>query len=161
MGLPSEVNWLVIFPKQSWSSSEMICWSISQPNSPEYHPVKFLSQPCPFLQKNHVMHAHLTSRLPSAYEMHCDVISITHITHANISPCIYSHNLNHTIMLCNFSFHHIKISSRGLMIKQEQFYLNHSIKHINSQKLFCEHCFRNSKTLGHCSYQNTDYRFTL
>ena len=29
---------------------------------------------------------------PSAYEMHCDDISITHITHANISPCIYSHN---------------------------------------------------------------------
>ena len=111
--------------------------------------------------KNHVMHSHLTSRLPSAYEMHCDVISKTHITHANISPCIYSHNLNHTIMLCNFSFHHIKISSRGLMIKHKQFYLNHSTKHINSQKLFCEHCFRNSKTLGHCSYQNTDYRFTL
>ena len=45
---------------------------------------------------------------PSAYEMHCDAISITHITHANISPCIYSHNLNHTIMLCNFTFPHSK-----------------------------------------------------
>ena len=63
---------------------------------------------------------------PSAYEMHCDAISITHITHANISPCIYLHNLNHTIMLCNFSFHHIKISSRGLMIKHKKFYLNYS-----------------------------------
>ena len=51
MGLPSEANWLVSFPKQSWSSSKMIRWPISQPNSPEYHPVKFLSQPCPFLQK--------------------------------------------------------------------------------------------------------------
>ena len=45
---------------------------------------------------------------PSAYEMHCDAISITHITHANISPCIYSYNLNHTIMLCNFTFPHSK-----------------------------------------------------
>ena len=84
------------------------------------------------------MHSHLTSRLPSGYEMHCDAISITHITHANISPCIYSHNLNHTIMLCNFLFHHIKISSRGLMIKHEQFYLNYSTKHINSQKNYFE-----------------------
>ena len=135
MGLSSEANWLVSFPKQSWSSSEMICWPISQPNSPKYHPAKFLSQPCPFLQKP-CMHSHLISRLPSAYEMHCDAISITHITLANISPCIYSHNLNHTIMLCNFSFHHIKLSSRGLMIKHEQFYLNYSTKQINSQKLF-------------------------
>ena len=52
-------------------------------------------------------HSYL-SRVPSAYEMHRDAISITHITHAIISPCIYSHNLNHTIMLCNFTFHHIK-----------------------------------------------------
>ena len=28
-------------------------------------------------------------------------------------------------------------------------------------ELLCEHCFKNSKTLDHCSYQNTDYRFTL
>ena len=69
MGLTSKANWLVSFPKQSRSSSEMICWPISQPNYSEYHHVKFLSQPCPlFLQKNHVMHSHLTSRLPSAYE---------------------------------------------------------------------------------------------
>ena len=80
---------------------------------------------------------------PNAYEMHCDVISITHITHANISPCIYSHNLNHTIMLCNFHiFHAPKISSLGLMIKHKQFNLNHLTKHIISQKLFCEHYSR-------------------
>ena len=67
MGLPSEVNWLVSFSKQSWSSSDMICWPISQPNSPEYHPVKFHVQPCPFLQKScHALTP--TSRLPSAYE---------------------------------------------------------------------------------------------
>ena len=58
-------------------------------------------------------------------------------------------------------FHTPKISSLGLMIKHEQFHLNHSTKHIFSQKLFCEHCFGNSKTLGYCSYQNTNYRFTL
>ena len=98
---------------------------------------------------------------PSAYEMHCDAISITYITHANISPCIYSHNLNHTIMLCNFTFSYTKISSLGLIIKHEQSNLNYSVKHIFTQNLFCEHCFRNSKTLGYCSYQNTDYRFTL
>ena len=41
-------------------------------------------------------------------------------------------------MLCNFSFHHIKISSRGLMIKHKQFDLNYLTKHIFSQNLFCE-----------------------
>ena len=51
MELPSEANWLVSFPKQSWSSSEMICWPISQLNSPKNHPVKFLSQPCSFFRK--------------------------------------------------------------------------------------------------------------
>ena len=48
-------------------------------------------------------------------------------------------NLNHTNMSCNFTINHIKISSRGLMIKHEQFDLNYSTKHIISQKLFCEH----------------------
>ena len=71
---------------------------------------------------------------PSAYEMHCDAISITHITHANISPCIYSHNLNHTNMSCNFTFPYTKISSLGLIIKHEQFNLNYSVKHILTQK---------------------------
>ena len=68
MGLPSEANVLENFPKQSWSSSEMICWTVSQPHSPEHHLVKFLSQPCSFFKKTRVMHSHLTSRLPSAYE---------------------------------------------------------------------------------------------
>ena len=30
--------------EQSWPSSEMICWTVSQPHSPEIHPVKFLSK---------------------------------------------------------------------------------------------------------------------
>ena len=51
MGLPSEANVLENFPKQSWSSSEMICWTVSQPHSPKNHFVKFLSQPCSFFRK--------------------------------------------------------------------------------------------------------------
>ena len=68
MGLPSEANELENFLKQSWSSSEMICWTVSQPHSPKNHPVKFLSQPCSFFQKIYVMHTHLISRSPGAYE---------------------------------------------------------------------------------------------
>ena len=41
-------------------------------------------------------------------------------------------------MLCNYTVHHIKISSLGLMIKHEQFNLNHSTKHIFSQKIYFE-----------------------
>ena len=41
-------------------------------------------------------------------------------------------------MLCKLINSYIKISSLGLMIKHEQFYLNHWTKHINSQKLFFE-----------------------
>ena len=92
MGLPSEANWLVSFPKLSWSSSEMICWPISQPNSLEYHPVKFLSQPCPFLQKScHALTP--TSRLPRAYEN-----ALCHFQNHlyNMSICIFSINYNYT-----------------------------------------------------------------
>ena len=64
MGLPSKENVLENFLKQSWSSSEVICWTVSQPHSPENHPVKFLSQPFSFFQKIHVMNTHLVSRLP-------------------------------------------------------------------------------------------------
>ena len=68
MGLLFEVNVLENFLKQSWSSSEMICWTVSQPHSPENHLVKFLSQPCSFFILIHVMHSHLIYRLPGAYE---------------------------------------------------------------------------------------------
>ena len=37
-------------------------------------------------------------------------------------------------MSCKFAFHYIKISSHGLMIKHEQFDVNHSTKHIFTQK---------------------------
>ena len=35
IGLPSEVNLLNNSPKQFMGSSDMNCWTISQPNSPE------------------------------------------------------------------------------------------------------------------------------
>ena len=97
MGLPSEANVLENFPKQSWSSSEMICWTVSQPHSPENHLVKFLSQPCSFFKNFHVMHSHLISRLPDAYEN-----ALCHFNHfyTNIHQiCIYYQFYNHTT--CN------------------------------------------------------------
>ena len=87
MRLPFEVNELENFSKQSWSSSEMICWTVSQPHSPENHHVKFLSQPCSFFRITRVMHSHLIYRLPGAHEMHY-AISIIFIPIYQI--CIYS-----------------------------------------------------------------------
>ena len=46
-------------------------------------------------QKIHVMHSHLISKLPSAYENALCHVNTIYITHANISSCIYLHNLNH------------------------------------------------------------------
>ena len=115
MGLPSEANVLENFSKQSWSSSEMISWTVSQPHSSENHPVKFLSQPCSFFQKIHVMHSHLISRLPGAYEN--ALCLFNHFIPIYII-CIYSQFYNHTT--CNStistitqisSFERITISS--------------------------------------------------
>ena len=94
MGLPSEANWLVSFPKQSWSSSEMICWPISQHNSPKNHPVKFLLATMLVFQKIHVIHSHLNSRLPSAYEMHyaISIIFIQYINYAYIQK-LHAHHM--------------------------------------------------------------------
>ena len=44
-------------------------------------------------------------------------------------------------MSCKLINSYIKISSLRLMIKHEQFYLNYSTKHINSQKLFLRTLF--------------------
>ena len=51
---------------------------------------------------------------------------------------IFTKNLIHTIMSCKSINSYIKISSLGLMIKHEQFSLNHSTKHIFSQKYIFE-----------------------
>ena len=97
MGLPSEVNWLVSFPKQSWSSSEVICWPISQPNSLEYHPVKFLSQPYPFLQKHLVMHSHLILGYPVHMKMHYAIFKIiTQYVNMHIFNQLQLHACNST-----------------------------------------------------------------
>ena len=63
------------------------------------------------------------------------------IIHANISSCIYLHNLNHTTCYVISQSITPKISSLGLIIQHEQFNLNYSTKHI-----FTIHV--NSETLG-------------
>ena len=64
MGLPSEANVLDNLPKQSWSSSEMICCTVSQPHSPKIHPMKFLSKTFSFFFQFFMSCTHLISRLP-------------------------------------------------------------------------------------------------
>ena len=64
MGLPSEANVLENLPKQSWSSSKMIRWTVSQPHSPKIHPVKFLSKTFSFFFQFFMSCTHLISRLP-------------------------------------------------------------------------------------------------
>ena len=59
IGQPSEANLLDNSPKQFMGSSDMNCWTISQPNSPENLPLKFLSQPFSFFIFFHVMHSYL------------------------------------------------------------------------------------------------------
>ena len=54
-----EANLLDNSPKQFMGSSNVNCWTISQPNSPENLPLKFLSQPFSFFIFFHVMHSHL------------------------------------------------------------------------------------------------------
>ena len=52
-------------------------------------------------------------------------------------------------MSCNFTIHYTKISSRGLMIKHEQFNLNYSTKHVFTKKIdFRVTIHVNSETLG-------------
>ena len=68
---------------------------------------------------------------------------------------IYKHEYTRIIQITQSCYAilqlNIKISSLGLMIKHEQFNLNHSTKHIFSQKYILEHCFGNSETLGYHS----------
>ena len=59
IGQPFEVNLLNNSPKQFMGSSNVNFWTISQPNSPENLPLKFLSQPFSFFIFFHVMHSYL------------------------------------------------------------------------------------------------------
>ena len=87
IGLPSEANWLGNFPKQSWSSSEMICWTISQLNSPENHHVKFLSQPYSFFRK--FMSCTHTKFLGYPVHMKC-IIPFQHNLYQHINYATFS-----------------------------------------------------------------------
>ena len=86
MGLPSEANVLENLPKQSWPSSEMICWTVSQPHSPEIHHVKFLSKTFSFFFQFFMSCTHLISRLPQCI---CD--SLCHFTQYIQHMQIYHH----------------------------------------------------------------------
>ena len=59
IGQPSETNLLDNSPKQFMGSSDVNCWTISQPNSLENLLLKFLSQPFSFFIFFHVMHSYL------------------------------------------------------------------------------------------------------
>ena len=59
IGQPSEANLLDNSPKQFMGSSDVNCWTISQPNSLENLPLKFLSQPFSLFIFFHVMHSYL------------------------------------------------------------------------------------------------------
>ena len=57
IGLPSEANMLDNLPKQFKGPSDMNCWTISQHNSPENLPSKFISQTFFLFIFFHVMHS--------------------------------------------------------------------------------------------------------
>ena len=56
IGLPSETNLLDNLPKQFMGPSDVNCWTISQHNSPENLPSKFLLQTFFLFIFSHVMH---------------------------------------------------------------------------------------------------------
>ena len=71
IGQPSKVNLLDNSLKQFLGSSDVNCWTISQPNSPKNLPLKFLSRPFSFF---YFLSCHaLTPTIlgcPGAYGMH-------------------------------------------------------------------------------------------
>ena len=81
IGQPSEVNLLDNSPKQFMGSSDVNCWTISQPNSPENLPLKFLSQPFSFL---------------------FSFMSCTHTYRSRVTRCIWN-------ALCYFQTIHVNI----------------------------------------------------
>ena len=79
------VNVLENFPKHSWSSSEMICWIVSQTQFSGKSSCEIPFAIMFVFQKIHVMHSHLIYRLPGAYEMHYAIsiifIQIYHLSY--------------------------------------------------------------------------------
>ena len=81
IGQPFEANFLDNSPKQFMGSSDMNCWIISQPNSPENLPLKLFSQPFSFL---------------------FSFMSCTHTYHSRVPWCIWN-------ALCYFQIIHVNI----------------------------------------------------
>ena len=79
--LPSEVNLLDNLPKQFMGPSDVNCWTISQHNSPENLPSKFLSQTFFLFIVFHVMNS-LLIFYGTPVHMECIMPILT--THANI-----------------------------------------------------------------------------
>ena len=82
IGQPLEVNLLDNSLKQFMGSSDVNCWTISQPNSQETLPLKFLSRPFSFL---------------------FSFMSCTHTYRSRVSRCIWN-------ALCHFQTIHANIS---------------------------------------------------
>ena len=89
IGQPSEANLLDNSPKQFMDSSDVNCWTISQPNSPENLPLKFLSQPFSFL---------------------FSFMSCTHTYHSRVPRCIWN-------ALCHFQTIHVNIFYMHILTK--------------------------------------------
>ena len=81
IGQPSKANLLDSSPKQFMGSSDVNCWTISQPNSPENLPLKFLSQ---------------------SFSVLFSFMSCTHTYHSRVPRCIWN-------ALCHFQTIHVNI----------------------------------------------------
>ena len=89
IGQPSVANLLDNSPKQFMGPSDMNCWTISQPNSPENLPLKFLSQP---------------------FSFSFSFMSCTHTYRFRVFWCIWN-------ALCHFQTIHANISIMHILTK--------------------------------------------
>ena len=80
--------------------------------------------------------------------MHDANSNTIYITHANISSCIYLHNLNHTTSYLISQSIIPKISSLGLIIKHELQLELLKQTHFHTKIYFCVTIHMNSETLG-------------
>ena len=105
IGQPSETNLLDNSLKQFMGSSDVNCWTISQPNSSKNLPLKFLSQPFYFL---------------------FSFMSCTHTYHSRVPRCIWN-------ALCYFQTIHVNIEIMHTLTEFIQFqWLTHNYISYNS-----------------------------
>ena len=84
--------------------------------------------------------------------MHMKCIMPFQHIHVNIFTCIYTNIIkSHKACYANSQSITPKISSHGIINKHEQFNLNHSTKHIFTQKYFVNTIHVNGKPSGYCS----------